>query len=146
MALNLQIVTAERVVFEGDVDYVSAPGETGVLGILPHHAALLSGLKAGELHYKRGNEEIALAIGGGFIEILRNKVIVLADSAERSDEIDIQRAEQARKRAEQLLSERGKLNADDVLRAEASLRRALARIDVSRRRSGRGGVPRSTQD
>jgi F-type H+-transporting ATPase subunit epsilon len=146
MALNLQIVTPERLLFTGDVDFVSAPGEEGVLGILPRHAPLLSGLKAGELRYRNGGNEIALAIGGGFIEIQNNKVIVLADSAERSDDIDIARAEEARKRAEKLLAEKGKLNEEDLMRAEMALRRALTRIDVARRHGGRGGVPRSTQD
>ena len=118
MPLNLQIVTAERVVLDSDVDYVSAPGEMGVLGILPSHAPLLSGLKPGELHYRRGGDVVMLAIGGGFIEVLNNKVTILADSAERSNEIDIARAEQARKRAEQTLSERGKIDTDTALRTE----------------------------
>ncbi len=146
MPVRLQVVTAERTVFDNDVDYVSAPGSEGVMGILPKHAPLLSSLQAGELRYRKGSDEVSLAIGGGFIEVLNNKVIVLADSAERSDEIDLARAEEARKRAERLLSERGKLSAEDALRAEMSLRRALARIDVARRRSGRGGVPRMTPD
>jgi F-type H+-transporting ATPase subunit epsilon len=146
MALNLQIVTPERMLFDGDVDFVSAPGAEGVLGILPRHAPLLSGLKAGELRYRKGGDETALALGGGFIEIRDNKVIVLADSAERSDDIDISRAEEARKRAERLLSDRGKLNEEDLMRAEMALRRALTRIDVARRHGGRGGVPRITQD
>ncbi|NWJ48236.1 MAG: F0F1 ATP synthase subunit epsilon [Chloroflexi bacterium] len=146
MPLRLQIVTAERVVFDEDVDYVTAPGEEGVLGILPRHAPLLSGLQAGELRYRRGADQTALAIGGGFIEIFNNKVIVLADSAERSDEIDLSRAEVARKRAENLLQDRTNLSQEDALRAEVSLRRALVRIEVSRRHSGRGGVPRMTMD
>jgi F-type H+-transporting ATPase subunit epsilon len=141
MPLRLQIVTAERVVFDSDVDYVTAPGAEGSLGILPRHAPLLSGLTPGELRYRRSGEQVALAIGGGFIEIFNNKVVVLADSAERSDEIDVARAEEARKRAERLLSERGKLSADDALRTELALRRALTRIEVARRHGGRGGVP-----
>jgi F-type H+-transporting ATPase subunit epsilon len=146
MPLNLQIVTAEHTVFDGEVDFVLAPGSEGVLGILPKHAPLLSALKPGELHYRKGNDETALAIGGGFIEILNNKVIVLADSAERSEEIDLSRAEEARKRAERLLTERSKLSTEDLMMAEASLRRALARIDVARRRGGRGGAPRMSSD
>jgi len=146
MPLNLQIVTAEQTVFESDVDFVLAPGSEGVLGILPQHAPLLSALKPGELHYRKGGDETALAIGGGFIEILNNKVIVLADSAERSDDIDLGRAEEARKRAERLLTERSKLSSEDLMMAEASLRRALARIDVARRRGGRGGAPRISSD
>ena len=147
MPLNLQIVTAEQIVYNDEVDFISAPGAGGSLGILPRHAPLLSVLNAGELHYRKGGDETSLAIGGGFIEVLNNKVIVLADSAERSEEIDVARAEEARKRAEQQLSNRGALSATELAMAEASLRRALARIDVAqRRRGGRGGVPRMTSD
>ncbi len=147
MPLNLQIVTAERVVFNEDVDFVAAPGSEGALGILPRHAPLLSVLKPGELHYRRGGDETSLAIGGGFIEILNNKVIVLADSAERSEEIDVSRAEEARKRAEQTLANRGTLSAEQLVAAESSLRRALTRIDVARRRrSGTGGFPSMNAD
>lgn len=142
MPLNLQIVTAEKVVYDDQVDIVTAPGELGELGILPQHAPLLSTLKPGELRYRRGGNESVLAIGGGFLEVLRNKVIVLADSAERVDEIDISRAEQARQRAEERLRNRGSLSDDEQAAVEASLRRALARIDVyRRRRGGRGGTP-----
>lgn len=147
MPLNLEIVTAERVVYKDDVDFVSAPGADGSLGILPRHAPLISVLKAGELHYRKGGDETSLAIGGGFIEVLNNKVTVLADSAERSEEIDLGRAEESRKRAEQTLANRGALRPEELAMAEASLRRALARIDVvQRRRGGRGGVPRMSND
>jgi F-type H+-transporting ATPase subunit epsilon len=147
MPFNLEIVTAERVVYKDDVDFVSAPGGDGALGILPRHAPLLSTLKPGELHYRKGGDEVMLAIGGGFIEVSNNKVIVLADSAERSEEIDLSRAEEARQRAEQTLNNRGAITSDELLRAEAALRRALARIDVvQRRKGGRGGVPRISND
>jgi len=147
MPLNLEIVTAEKEVYNGDVDYVSAPGTDGDLGILPRHAPLLSSLKPGELHYRKAGEEESLAIGGGFIEVLNNKVIVLADSAERTEEIDVSRAEEARKRAEQTLANRGAYDADQLAAAEASLRRALVRINVvQRRRGGRTGYPSMNAD
>jgi F-type H+-transporting ATPase subunit epsilon len=147
MPFNLEIVTAERVVYKDEVDFVSAPGGDGVLGILPRHAPLLSTLKPGELHYRKGGDEVLLAIGGGFIEVSNNKVIVLADSAERSDEIDVGRAEEARQRAEHTLNNRGALAPEELALAEAALRRALARIDVvQRRRGGRGGVPRMDKE
>ncbi len=143
MPLNLQIVTAERTIFNEDVDSLVAPGADGVLGILPRHAPLLSALKPGELHYKRGGQEDFLAIGGGFIEVLNNKVIVLADSAERSEEIDIERAEASRRKAEEALQNRGQLSPEDAAAAEASLRRALVRIDIAtRRRGGRSAAVR----
>lgn len=147
MPLNLQIVTAEKTIFDDDVDIVTVPGEAGEMGILPRHAPLLSGLKAGELRYRRGGDEEFLAIGGGFIEVLNNKVIVLADSAERSEEIDLERAESARRKAEQTLEARGELSIEQLAAAEAALRRALVRIDiVRRRRGGRGGVPSISMD
>lgn len=142
MPLNLQIVTAEKVVYDDQVDTVVAPGELGELGILPQHAPLLSTLKPGELRYRRAGSEDSLAIGGGFVEVLNNRVIVLADSAERADDIDISRAEEARQRAEEALRTRRDLNNEEIAAIEGSLRRALARIDVARRhRGGRGGTP-----
>ncbi len=147
MPLNLQIVTAEKTIFNDDVDMVTVPGEAGVMGILPRHAPLLSALKPGELHYRRAGDETFLAIGGGFIEVLNNKVIILADSAERSEEIDLERAEASRRRAEQILQQRGELSIEDLAAAEASLRRAMVRIDiVRRRRGGRSGVPTISLD
>jgi F-type H+-transporting ATPase subunit epsilon len=142
MPLNLQIVTGEKIVADLEVDYVSLPGDDGVMGILPSHAPLFSSLQAGELYYRQRNDITSFAIGGGFVEVFRNKVLVLADAAERSDEIDLQAAEEARKKAEETLANRGLLNAEDQMIAEAALRRALAQIDVYRRRGGRGGAPR----
>ncbi|MBN9388369.1 MAG: F0F1 ATP synthase subunit epsilon [Chloroflexi bacterium] len=142
MPLNLQVVTAERILINEDVDSLVAPGSDGELGILPRHAPLLSGLKPGELRYRRGGEENFLAIGGGFIEVLNNKVIVLADSAERSEEIDLERAESARRTAEQTLANRGQLSVEQLAAAEAALRRAMVRLDIgTRRRGSRTGIP-----
>src|SRR5512135_2505252 len=104
--IHLDIVTLERVVISEDVDYVSAPGIDGVLGILPRHEPLLTALSFGELRYKKGDQESTFAIGGGFMEVRPDKVTVLADSAEHAEEIDEQRAEQARERAQELLKER----------------------------------------
>src|SRR3972149_7955119 len=97
--LNLDIVTAERVVFSQEVDSVVAPGIEGELGILPKHAPLLTALNLGELRIKTGGEEITMAIGGGFLEVMPDKVVVLADSAERAEEIDLARAQEAQRRA-----------------------------------------------
>jgi F-type H+-transporting ATPase subunit epsilon len=129
-SLKLDIVTAERVVYSADVDIVIAPGTAGQLGILPHHAPLMTILEAGELVVRRGGEEESLAISGGFLEVRPDRVIVLADSAERADEIDVARAEAARKRAEERLKE-GRAVGLDESRAEAALQRAVARITVA---------------
>ena len=133
--LRLEIVTAERMVYSDDVNVVVAPGVEGELGILPHHAPLLTALQPGELRIKKDGEEIILAISGGFLEVRPDKVIVLADAAERAEEIDIARAEEAKRRAEERLKERAP--EVDLLRAEAALRRSLMRLEVAARRKRR---------
>ena len=130
-SLKLDIVTAERIVYSEDVNAVIAPGIEGQLGILPHHAPLMTILQAGELVVRRGNEEDSLAISGGFLEVRPDRVIVLADSAERAEEIDESRAEAAKQRAEQRLKERGVTPGFDEARCEAALRRAVARLSVA---------------
>jgi len=132
MTIKLDIVTAERVVFSDSVDIVVAPGVEGELGVLEHHAPLMTTLKPGELRARKGGEEYALAISGGFLEVRPDRVIVLADAAERAEEIDLQRAEAARKRAQEAIASAA--NQVDVIRAEAALRRALTRIEVAERR------------
>jgi F-type H+-transporting ATPase subunit epsilon len=128
-SLKLDIVTAERVVYSEEVDIIIAPGMEGQLGILPHHAPLMTILQAGELVVRRGGQEDILAISGGFLEVRPDRVIILADSAERAEEIDMERAEAAKKRAEERLKE--KPTEVDMNRVEASLRRAIARLNVA---------------
>lgn len=135
---RLDIVTAERVVFSEDVDVVVAPGVEGQLGILPHHAPLMTMLLPGELRIRRGGEEFSLVISGGFLEVRPDRIIVLADAAERVEEIDIARAEEAKRRAEELLSRHAP--EVDTARAEAALRRSLARLKVVGRRKRKPGV------
>jgi len=128
---RLEVVTAERMVFADDVNEVVAWGVEGQLGILPHHAPLMTMLRPGDLLIKRDNEEEYLAISGGFLEVRPDKVIILADACERAEEIDIARAEAAKRRAEETLKERPP-GVDAV--AEAALRRSLARLKVAERR------------
>jgi F-type H+-transporting ATPase subunit epsilon len=137
--LSVQIVTAEREVFsDTDVDMVVAPGSEGVLGILPRHAPLLTTLAPGEIRVKKGGIETDMAVGGGFLQISKDRVLILADSAERSDELDAQRAEQARERAEQAVKEAMKGGTPvQVEAARLALRRSMARIQVTRRRGHR---------
>jgi F-type H+-transporting ATPase subunit epsilon len=129
-SLKLDIVTAERVVYSADVDMVIAPGVEGQLGILPHHAPLMTILQAGELVVKKGGHEDSLAISGGFLEVRPDRVIVLADSAERAEEIDVARAEAARKRAEDRLKER-QVGGLEATQAVAALERAVTRLNVA---------------
>ncbi len=149
--LHLEIVTIERKVFDDHVNMVTAPGSEGVMGILPRHTPLLTALSYGELQIKRsGQEDEFYAIGGGFMEVQPDHVIIMADSAEQSDEIDISRAEEARKRAEQHI-EFSKEKQADFDRADAALRRSALRIKVASRHRRRGdgyagqSMPRSEE-
>ena len=128
--IRIDIVTAERAVYSEDVDAVIAPGIQGQLGILPHHAPLMTTLQSGELLIKKDGEEIALSVTGGFLEVRPDRVVVLADAAERADEIDVARAEEAKRRAEKLLADRGTIGAD-AASCEASLHRAMTRLAVA---------------
>jgi F-type H+-transporting ATPase subunit epsilon len=129
---RLEIVTAERMIFADDVNEVVAWGVEGQLGILPHHTPLMTMLQPGDLLIKKDNEEEYLAISGGFLEVRPDKVIILADACERAEEIDIARAEAAKRRAEETLKERPP--EVDTAAAEAALRRSLARLKVAERR------------
>ena len=136
--LHVEIVTGERVVYtEDEVDMVVAPGIDGVLGILPRHAPLITVLSSGELRIKKGGGEQSILVFGGFMEVTPDRVIILADSAERAEEIDVSRAEEARQRAETAASQRG--STEDAEAALASLRRASLRLSVGQRRRGRRG-------
>lgn len=133
--IKLEIITAEREVFADDVDVIVAPGIEGDLGILPHHAPLMTMLRPGELLIRKDNEETYMAITGGFFEVRPDRVILLADACERSDDIDVARAEAAKRRAEErLLTHLPEL---DEARTEAALRRSLTRLKVATRRRRR---------
>jgi F-type H+-transporting ATPase subunit epsilon len=138
MPLRVQIVTAEREVFADEaVDMVVAPGSEGVVGILPRHAPLLTTLLPGVVRIKKGGSEEAMAVSGGFLQVARDQVLILADTAERADEIDEARAEEGRRRARENLTE--SVRSGQRLQAESArfaLRRAEVRIQVARRHRG----------
>jgi F-type H+-transporting ATPase subunit epsilon len=137
--LRFELVTPERIVFSDDeVDMVIAPGADGELGILPNHAPLLAALGIGELRLKKGTGEESFAVHGGFLEVLANKVIVMASVAERATEIDMARAEEARSRAEERFRERP--DGVDMARLQAALRRSRVRLKVARSRRRRPGL------
>ena len=136
MPLHLEVITPERKVYEDDVDMVIAPGSEGYLGILPHHAPLLTALGPGEFRVKKGGIEEVLVVFGGFMDVRADKVVVLTEAAEPIEEIDAQRAEAARKRAQEVL-QAGPMTAADEARARALLLRAMVRIRVSERRRRR---------
>jgi F-type H+-transporting ATPase subunit epsilon len=136
--LSVEIVTGERVVYtETDVDMVVAPGVDGSLGILPRHAPLITLLANGELRIKKGGQEQSIVVFGGYLEVTPEKVIVLADAAERAEEIDLDRAQAARRSAEELKARRE--SGVDLAEAELSMRRAAVRLRVGQRRSSRRG-------
>ncbi len=136
MPLHLEVITPERRVYADDVDMVIAPGADGYLGILPHHAPLLTGLGPGEFRVKKGGTEEVLAVFGGFMDVRGDRVVVLTDAAEHVEDIDLQRAQEARERAQKELAA-GLPSAADEQRARAALQRALIRIRVSERRRRR---------
>jgi F-type H+-transporting ATPase subunit epsilon len=130
--LTLEIATPTRLVVSEQVDEVVVPGVEGYFGVLAGHAPFLTTLGIGELTYRKGRDEFHLAVAGGFCEVRNDKVIVLADMAERPEEIDRDRAERARQRAEQRLSGRSQEEVD-YARAAAALARALTRLQVAGR-------------
>jgi F-type H+-transporting ATPase subunit epsilon len=134
--IRLEVITPERVVYTDDVDMVIAPATDGYVGILPHHAPLLTTLGPGEFRVKKGGVEEVLAVFGGFMDVRGDRVVVLTEDAEHAEEIDAKQAQEARDRAQAAL-QAGPMSAADEARARASLQRALVRIRVSERRRRR---------
>ena len=142
--LHVTIVTAQRTVFDGESEMVNAPGGEGDLGILPRHAPLITTLRVGELRVRQNGTDESFFIGGGFLEVNRNVVTILADDAERASSIDEAHAQEARRRAQALLEQRGE--GVDQAEVAAQLERAIGRLRVAelqRRRSGRSRPPTS---
>jgi F-type H+-transporting ATPase subunit epsilon len=137
MALQLEIVTPERLAYSDTVDSVVLPGSEGELGVLPHHAPLVSTLGIGELRIRRGGLEESFAIVGGFLQVRPDKVVVMAETADMASEIDLEKAQEARREAERAL-ESGYHEGADLSTARAALQQALLRIRVAERRYREG--------
>ena len=137
MSLLLEIVTPEKLAYRDQVDEVLVPGADGQLGILPHHTPLITTLGVGELRIRKGAAEEYFAIVGGFLQVRPDKVVVMAETADLASEIDLERAQQARRDAESALSS-AYVEAADVAAARAALDRALVRIRVAERRHREG--------
>jgi len=137
MPILLEIVTPERLAYSGQVDSVQVPGSEGELGILPHHAPLVSMLGVGELRIRTGGGEEHFAIAGGFVQVRPDKVVVMAEMADMASEIDLERAQEARREAERAL-ETGYHEPADLAAARAALQQALLRIRVAERRRHEG--------
>jgi len=133
MPIRCEIVSQDRTVFQGDVDIVVLPGAGGEMGILPHHAPVLTTLKYGVVKVRYKNREDIFAVAGGVAEVQPELVTILADAAENVDEIDEARAQFAKKRAQEALTKGGVKDQDAVLSIEAALLRSKLRLDVVRR-------------
>ncbi|MEW6567217.1 MAG: ATP synthase F1 subunit epsilon [Chloroflexota bacterium] len=133
MPMRCEIVTQDRLLYEGEAEAVIAPGTEGELGILPHHAPLLTTLDIGILRVRAEGGEMLFTIAGGVMEVLPDRVTVLADVGENVEEIDIQRAEKARQRAQELLERKEELAPAEYAAIEAALRRSNLRLDAARR-------------
>jgi len=136
--IRLEIVTPEKMVFSDEVDVILAWGVEGQLGILPHHAPLMTMLQPGDLVIRKGTSEEYMTISGGFLEVRPDKVVILADACERAEEIDVARAEAAKRRAQEALKTAA--TRIEAVEAEAALRRSLARLKGVERRRGKREV------
>ena len=141
--MRLEIITAEEEVYADDVDALVAPGIEGQLGILPHHAPLMTVLQPGEVTIRKDGEETFLAVSGGFMEVMANKVTILAATCERSDEIDEERAQAAVEQAQERLAHRE--SNLELEQATISMRRAQIRLNVVRRRRTRSDMRSTVQ-
>ncbi|MFA5872001.1 MAG: F0F1 ATP synthase subunit epsilon [Parcubacteria group bacterium] len=138
--IKFKIVTPERTVFENEIDQATLPTQDGEITILPNHIPLISALKPGDLMIKKDGEEIDLAVSGGIVEVQNNEITILADTAERAEEIDLARAEEARKQAEDLKKEAVRMDDTEYAATAAFLERNLARIKVARKHLSRRGI------
>lgn len=135
MTLNFQIITPEKIVLEDEVDEIIAPTTNGQVSILPNHISLLTRVTSGELITKKSGKETVLAVTGGFLEVGKNKVTLLADYAVHSADINVAKAEEAKARAEKLLAE--KTSEEDFVIASSELQKALLELKVAMKRKQR---------
>ena len=133
MPIRCEVVSQDRIVFQGDADIVNLPGMEGDMGILPNHSPVLTLLRFGVISIKTKTDEQFFTVAGGVAEVQPDQVTILADAAENVDEIDIQRAEQARKRAEEALLKTPQSQTDEYLVIQAAIRRSNLRLDAAKR-------------
>lgn len=138
--IKFKIVTPEREIFEEEVDQVTLPVTNGEVTILPNHTSYIASLKPGEIIFKKGNDETILATSGGFIEFDKNILIFLADTAERIEEIDVEEAEKAKARAEELMKTRATMDDEEYAKVAAAIEREAARIRIARKHHTKRGI------
>jgi len=146
MPIRCEIVSQDRTVFAGDADLVLLPGMDGVMGILPHHAPLLTTLKYGIIEVRSGGTTQFFTVAGGIAEVQPEIITVLADAAENVEEIDVARAEAARSRAQELLTKTSPADTDVYLKIEAGLRKSKLRLDAANRYRRAGAKLRRPDD
>jgi len=133
MKIHFKIATPEKVVYEDEIDQVSLPTKMGEITVLPNHLPLVSSLNPGEILIKKGKMDLPLVVSGGFAELNNNKMVILADTAERVEEIDVERAEQARQKAKDLLEKRQDAEAVDFTALAAKMEKEMARLKVAKK-------------
>lgn len=138
--IKFKIVTPEKTVYENEVLQATLPVMNGQVTILPNHRSYIASLKAGEIMLKDGKEEIHMAVSGGFIEFDKNSLVVLADTAERADEIDEKRAEEARQRAEDLKKQKINAGEEDYARIAALVEKEINRVKIARKHRTHKGI------
>jgi F-type H+-transporting ATPase subunit epsilon len=138
--IKFKIVTPERTVYESEIDQVTLPTRDGEITVMANHIPLISVLAPGELVAKKNGEEIAMAVSGGMVEVRSNEITILADTAERAEEIDVKRAEEARERAEKMKDEKIRMDETEYATAAAIFEKNLARIKVARKHLTRRGM------
>ncbi len=140
MKIKFKIVTPEKEIFEDEVDQVTLPVTDGEVTILPNHTSYIASLKPGEIIFKKGDKETALATSGGFVEFEKNTLVFLADSAERIEEIDVEEAEKAKARAEELMKTRVKMDDEEYAKVAAAIERESARIKIARKHHTKSNI------
>lgn len=140
LSIKFKIVTPEKTVFEDVVSQVTLPTTGGQVTILPNHRSYISSLNPGEIMLKKGQEETLLSVSGGFIEFNQNNLVVLADTAERAEEIDLKRAEEARKKAEELKEQKITMDEEEYAAVASAIQKETARIRVARKHYTKGGI------
>ncbi|MFA5076402.1 MAG: F0F1 ATP synthase subunit epsilon [Patescibacteria group bacterium] len=139
--IQFKITTPEKTVYDQLIDQVSIPTKMGEITVLPNHIPLVAALLPGELRIIRDKEETVMAVSGGFVEVLPNQVTILADTAERAEEIDVERAQEAHQRAQKLLTEK-RADAESFAALSAKIEKELARLRVARKKKYRNLPPR----
>jgi F-type H+-transporting ATPase subunit epsilon len=140
LSIKFKIVTPERTVFEDDITQATLPTTDGEITILPNHRSYIASLNPGEIMIKKDDEEVLLSISGGFIEFHGNELVVLADTAERAEEIDLKRAEAGRKKAEEIKDQAVSMDEEEYVRVAAAIQKESARIKVARKHYTKRGM------